>query len=31
MAFLIKAIRLAKESIPLPTLDEPRQITSFIR
>ncbi len=31
MAFLIKAIRLAKESIPLPTLDEQRQITNFIR
>jgi multimeric flavodoxin WrbA len=31
MAFLIKAIRLAKEQIPLPALDEPRQVTSFIR
>ena len=31
MAFLIKAIRLAKERMPLPSLDEPRQITSFIR
>lgn len=31
MAFLIKAIRLAKEQMPLPVLDEPRQITSFIR
>jgi multimeric flavodoxin WrbA len=31
MAFLIKAIRLAKEQIPMPVLDEPRQITSFIR
>lgn len=31
MAFLIKAIRLAREQMPLPALDEPRQITSFIR
>ena len=31
MAFLIKAIRLAKERMPLPALDEPRQVTSFIR
>ena len=31
MAFLIKAIRLAKEEMPLPVLDEPRQITNFIR
>jgi multimeric flavodoxin WrbA len=31
MAFLIKAIRLAKERLPLPVLDEPRQITSFVR
>lgn len=31
MAFLIKAIRLAKDVMPLPALDEMRQITSFIR
>jgi multimeric flavodoxin WrbA len=31
MAFLIKAIHLAKAQLPMPTLDEPRQITSFIR
>lgn len=31
MAFLIKAIRLGKEKFPLPTLDEPRQATNFIR
>ncbi len=31
MAFLIKAIRLAKAEMPLPVLDEPRQITNFIR
>jgi hypothetical protein len=31
MAFLIKAIRLAKDVMPLPALDEQRQITSFIR
>jgi multimeric flavodoxin WrbA len=30
MAFLIKAIRLAKDVMPLPALDEMRQITSFI-
>ena len=29
--FLIKGIRLAKDEIPLFVLDEPRQITSFIR
>jgi multimeric flavodoxin WrbA len=31
MAFLIKAIRLAKDVMPLPALDEQRQVTSFIR
>ncbi len=31
MAFLIKAIKLAKSQMPMPVLDEPRQITNFIR
>ena len=31
MAFLIKSIQLGKEQFGLPTLDEPLQMTNFIR
>ncbi len=31
MAFLIKSIQLGKEQFGLPTLDEPQQMTNFIR